>query len=109
MATTKGRISINGYAIRRASGRLAPYRFTHGALGARGLLIDILYCGVCHSDIHEGRNEYGDAMYPMVPGHEIVGRVRAVGTGVSRFRPGAVVGVGPYIACDRTCDRCKRG
>jgi alcohol dehydrogenase (NADP+) len=71
-------------------------------------VIEIMYCGVCHSDIHEGW-DYGEGRFPMVPGHEIVGRVSFTGSNVTRLRPGDTAGVGPMVGCDRTCDRCQRG
>jgi uncharacterized zinc-type alcohol dehydrogenase-like protein len=71
--------------------------------------MDILYCGVCHSDIHQVRNEWGNSVYPMVPGHEIVGRVTKVGNKVSRFRTGDLVGVGCLVDSCRTCDNCREG
>ncbi|MBC8755049.1 NAD(P)-dependent alcohol dehydrogenase [Kordia sp. YSTF-M3] len=69
--------------------------------------IDILYCGVCHSDIHSARNDWGNAKYPLVPGHEIVGRVLEVGTGVSKFKEGDLVGVGCLVDSCQTCSACE--
>lgn len=74
------------------------------------VLIDILYCGICHSDIHQARNEWGGgSLYPMVPGHEIIGRVSKVGGKVSRFKTGDLVGVGCFVDSCRTCGSCKEG
>jgi uncharacterized zinc-type alcohol dehydrogenase-like protein len=73
------------------------------------VLIDILYCGVCHSDIHQARDEWGNSIYPMVPGHEIVGRVSQVGSGVARFKVGDLAGVGCFVDSCRVCGSCKDG
>ncbi len=78
----------------------------------RDVRIDILFCGICHSDLHQARDEWHDAVpttYPCVPGHEIVGRVTQVGTGVTRFKAGDVVGVGCLVGSDHTCPNCKGG
>ena len=78
----------------------------------RDVQIDILFCGICHSDIHFSRNEWAPVMaanYPCVPGHEIVGRVAKVGSGVTKFKSGDLVGVGCIVDSDRTCDACKSG
>jgi uncharacterized zinc-type alcohol dehydrogenase-like protein len=71
--------------------------------------IDILYCGVCHSDLHQARNEWHNTVYPCVPGHEIVGRVTRVGTGVTRFKPGDIGAVGCMVDSCRTCSSCRAG
>ena len=73
------------------------------------MLIEILYCGVCHSDLHQARNEWGNAVYPMVPGHEIVGKVTQVGSGVSIWKVGDTVGVGVFVDSCRTCEQCLAG
>ncbi len=73
------------------------------------MLIDILYCGICHSDIHTARNEWGGTTYPIVPGHEIVGKVAKVGASVKRFQVGETVGVGCFVGSCRACDACKEG
>ncbi len=73
------------------------------------MAIEILYCGICHSDIHSVRDEWGHGNYPLVPGHEIVGRVSRVGGGVYRFKPGNLVGVGCFVDSCRTCSSCKSG
>lgn len=97
-----------GYAVPRSGAQLKPFRFQQRAPGKRDVVVEILYCGVCHSDIHEGW-DYGEGRFPMVPGHEIIGRVSFAGAGVTRFRAGDIAGVGPMVGCDRTCDRCQRG
>lgn len=102
------KLTATGYAVLRAGGKLKPFRFRQRAPGDHDVLIDILYCGVCHSDIHEAW-DYGEGRYPMVPGHEIIGRVSQAGSKVTRFRPGDIAGVGPMVESDQTCDRCRRG
>ncbi|HZD47570.1 MAG TPA: NAD(P)-dependent alcohol dehydrogenase [Silvibacterium sp.] len=98
-----------GYAAQQSTTSLAPFSFSRRDLKERDVAVEIEFCGVCHSDIHSTRNEWGNAIYPMVPGHEIVGRVTAVGSGVSRFKPGDRVGVGVIIDSCRTCASCKAG
>src|SRR5205085_5547297 len=79
---------------------------------AKDVRIDILFCGICHSDLHYARNEWADVMptiYPCVPGHEIIGRVAEVGSDVTKFKAGEIVGVGCMVDSDRTCPNCKEG
>src|ERR1700722_7931646 len=77
---------------------------------ANDVAIEILYCGICHSDIHQARNEWGGgSLYPMVPGHEILGRVSKIGTKVSKFKVGVLVGVGCFVDSCRHCDSCNEG
>lgn len=85
------------YAARDARSPLAPFAIERRTPGPRDVQIDILYCGVCHSDIHQVRDEWGGSIFPMVPGHEIVGRVSAVGSDVSKYKPGDAVGVGCFV------------
>ena len=85
------------YAAATAGAPLAPFSIERRDPGAHDVLIDILYCGVCHSDIHQARDEWGGSIFPMVPGHEIVGRVARVGAHVSRFKVGDAVGVGCFV------------
>ena len=73
------------------------------------VVVEIAYCGICHSDIHQVRDEWGGAMYPMVPGHEIVGRIKSVSAAVSRFKPGDLAGVGVLVDSCRACANCKAG
>lgn len=96
------------YAATDASSPLAPFSITRRDPGPEDVLIDILYCGVCHSDIHQVRNEWGGAVFPMVPGHEI-GRVAAVGERVTTFKPGDAVGVGCFVDSCRECPQCVAG
>jgi uncharacterized zinc-type alcohol dehydrogenase-like protein len=86
---------------------LVPYEFDRRTPGARDVQIDILFCGVCHSDLHTARNEWGATVYPAIPGHEIVGLVRHVGDAVTSVKAGDVVGVGCLVDSCRTCASCR--
>jgi uncharacterized zinc-type alcohol dehydrogenase-like protein len=101
--------SSKGYAAQNAESPLAPYAFTRRDPGPTEVTIDILFCGVCHSDLHMTRNEWGNASYPMVPGHEIVGRVSAVGASTTKFKIGDIAAVGVIIDSCRHCAPCKSG
>ncbi|PDT80286.1 NAD(P)-dependent alcohol dehydrogenase [Sinorhizobium sp. BJ1] len=92
-----------GYAATDASKPLAPFTFERREARDDDVVIDIQYCGVCHSDIHQARDEWGNATFPMVPGHEIVGIVRAVGSKVTKFKLGDRVGVGCFVDSCTTC------
>ncbi|MCI0915783.1 NAD(P)-dependent alcohol dehydrogenase [Pseudomonas stutzeri] len=98
-----------GYAAHDPSTPLVPYSFTRRDVGPNDVKIDILYCGVCHSDLHTARNEWNNTLYPSVPGHEIVGRLTAVGEAVSRFKVGDIAGVGCLVDSCRTCPSCGEG
>lgn len=100
-------ISTKAYAAFNPSSPLSPFEFSRREPGPQDVQIDILYCGVCHSDIHQARNEWKESMYPMVPGHEIVGRVVAVGNRVTKFKPGDTAGVGVMVDSCRVCKHCK--
>jgi uncharacterized zinc-type alcohol dehydrogenase-like protein len=102
-------IKTEGYAARSAGGPLAPFAFERREVGARDVLIEIQYCGVCHSDIHQARDEWGGSVFPMVPGHEIVGRVSRVGPEVTKFGEGDIAGVGCFVDSCRVCDNCREG
>jgi len=102
-------MNVNGYGTSAADQPLAPFAFTRREPRPDDVAIEILYCGVCHTDLHQSRNDWGVALYPMVPGHEIIGRVTAVGQGVSRFRPGDSVGVGCMVDSCQSCASCARG
>lgn len=97
------------YAATDARSPLAPFEFQPRALRDLDVQIEILYCGVCHSDLHQARNEWKNTIYPVVPGHEIVGRVRATGPQVTRFKAGELVGVGCLVDSCRTCPSCAEG
>ncbi|CAN5446548.1 NAD(P)-dependent alcohol dehydrogenase [soil metagenome] len=97
------------YAATSATTPLAPFSFERRTPTARDVAIDTLHCGVCHSDLHTARSEWGAANYPVVPGHEIVGRVTAVGDGVSKFKVGDVVGVGCMVDSCQHCQPCADG
>ena len=98
-----------GYAAQDPKSPLAPFNFSRREPGATEIAIEILFCGVCHSDLHMARNEWGNAIYPMVPGHEIVGRVTALGKNVKKFRLGENAAVGVIVDSCRHCDPCNRG
>ncbi|MCQ8182749.1 NAD(P)-dependent alcohol dehydrogenase [Methylomonas sp. SURF-1] len=95
-----------GYAAYNSLTPLRSFQFERRTPGARDVLIEILYCGVCHSDLHQARNEWNGSSFPIVPGHEIVGRVTEVGAEVSAFRPGDRVGVGCMVDACRSCPDC---
>jgi uncharacterized zinc-type alcohol dehydrogenase-like protein len=94
------------YAAPSASAPLAPSTIERRAVGPRDVAIDVLFCGLCHSDIHQVRAEWGKATFPMVPGHEIVGRVTAIGAAVTRFAVGDLAGVGCLVDSCRVCQFC---
>ena len=87
-------LATKGYAAMAANERLQPFSFERRDVGPHNVLITISHCGICHSDIHQVRNEWGIALFPMVPGHEIVGTVSQVGSAVTTFKVGDRVGVG---------------
>jgi alcohol dehydrogenase (NADP+) len=96
-----------GYAAQTKSSPLSPFTFERRDVGAADIQIEIQYCGVCHSDIHQVRDEWGGSIYPMVPGHEIVGTVIKVGKSVRKFKEGDLAGVGCMVDSCRECDACK--
>ncbi|AEG91315.1 NAD(P)-dependent alcohol dehydrogenase [Ramlibacter tataouinensis] len=98
-----------GYAATSPTTPLGPFTFERRAPGPDDVALDILYCGVCHSDLHTVRNEWGNTLYPSVPGHEIVGRVTAVGERVDRFRVGDLAGVGCMVDSCQRCRPCAQG
>ncbi|HWG36937.1 MAG TPA: NAD(P)-dependent alcohol dehydrogenase [Terriglobales bacterium] len=106
---SKSKSAARGYAAASEKAPLAPYSFERRAPGPNDVEIGIAYCGICHTDIHIARNEWGRTIYPVVPGHEIVGRVKSVGTAVTKFKPGDWAGVGCMVNSCRTCSRCQRG
>lgn len=101
--------SVNSYAAYQAKEALKPYQFERREPGPHDVMIDILYCGVCHSDLHQVRDEWGGATFPMVPGHEIVGKVSQVGSEVKKFKVGDSVGVGCMVDSCQECASCGEG
>ncbi len=102
-------IPTQGYAAASAGARLAPFSFERRDPGAYDVRIDIQFCGICHSDIHQVREEWGGAIFPMVPGHEIAGIVSAVGDKVTKYKIGDRVGVGCFVDSCRECAQCRAG
>lgn len=101
-------ITAKGYAVSSSNAPFHPFQFERKAPGEHEILIEILYCGICHSDLHKVKNEWGSSVYPMVPGHEIVGKVKQVGAKVKKWEIGEGVGVGCMINSCRTCHHCKQ-
>ncbi|NMW17520.1 MAG: NAD(P)-dependent alcohol dehydrogenase [Chlorobiaceae bacterium] len=97
------------YAAKAAKAPIEPYEIIRREPGAHDVLIDILYCGICHSDIHQARDEWGGSIFPMVPGHEIVGTVVRTGGHVTKWKVGDTVGVGCFIDSCRECEACREG
>ncbi|KAL6544008.1 cinnamoyl-Coa reductase [Orobanche gracilis] len=98
-----------GWAARDPSGHLSPYKFNRRSVGSDDISVTILYCGVCYADVVWTRNKFGHSNYPLVPGHEIVGIVKEVGSNVNRFKSGEYVGVGTYVNSCRECEHCHCG
>lgn len=101
--------TAKAYAAQRADAPLAPGPIQRREPGPRDVEMEILFCGVCHSDIHQARNEWGGTLYPCVPGHEIVGRVTRVGAEVRKFKAGDLSAVGCLVDSCRTCSHCTAG
>jgi uncharacterized zinc-type alcohol dehydrogenase-like protein len=102
-------INVLGYAASSANTALALYHFQRRDPRPDDVVIEILYCGICHTDIHHVRNDWGRSVYPLVPGHEIIGRVQSVGKQVMRFKPGDHVGVGCMVDSCQQCSSCQKG
>lgn len=100
---------VRGYAALGPSEKLTAYEFERRAVGAADINIEIEFAGICHSDIHQAREEWGSAIFPMVPGHEIVGRVTEVGSDVSNFKVGDLAGIGCYVDSCGNCEYCQIG
>jgi len=100
--------TTHGYAALSAKAPLVPFTFERREPGPTDIAIDIQFCGICHSDIHQARDEWGGSIFPMVPGHEIAGVVTAVGEKVTKYNVGDRVGVGCLVDSDRTCPQCQR-
>jgi alcohol dehydrogenase (NADP+) len=101
--------NTKAYAANSPTDPLGPFSFQRRDVGPHDVQIDILYCGVCHSDIHQARDEWGGSIYPMVPGHEIIGRVIKTGNHVTKFKAGDLAGVGCFVDSCRECPECKAG
>lgn len=101
--------ATKAYAAQNATTPLGPFNFQRREPGDHDIVIEILYCGVCHSDVHQVRNEWGNSIFPMVPGHEIVGRITRVGGKVKNFKAGELAGVGCFVDSCRVCPSCKVG
>ena len=102
-------IPTKGYAAQNATDPLGPFSFERRDLLPDDVQIEILYCGVCHSDLHTVRSEWGPTVYPCVPGHEIVGRVSNVGSSVTKFKAGDLAGVGCLVDSCQECNNCNQG
>jgi uncharacterized zinc-type alcohol dehydrogenase-like protein len=102
-------MKVRGYAAMKANAQMTPWEFERRDLGAHDVALDIKYSGICHSDIHQVREEWGSALFPMVPGHEIAGIVSQVGSSVSKFKVGDRIGVGVFIDSCRKCPSCLKG
>jgi uncharacterized zinc-type alcohol dehydrogenase-like protein len=102
-------VKSRGLAALKANAPLTTFDFDRRELGEHDVQLDIAYSGICHSDIHQVREEWGPAIFPMVPGHEIAGTVTAIGSSVTKFSVGDLIGVGVFIDSCRTCASCKQG
>ncbi len=102
-------MNTRSYAVMEAKKPLVPYEFDRRDLRAHDVALDIAYAGICHSDIHQAREEWGPAIFPMVPGHEIAGTVTSIGSSVTKFKVGDKIGVGVFVDSCRTCENCKQG
>lgn len=101
--------ATKGYAAQDAKTDLAPWNFERREVGPHDVQFDIHFCGVCHSDLHQIKNDWGEGIFPMVPGHEIVGKVIKVGSHVKKFKVGDLAGTGCLVDSCRTCENCKEG
>lgn len=102
-------ISAKSYAVQDAQSDLAPWSFERREVGPHDVQFDIQFCGVCHSDLHQIKDDWGGSIFPMVPGHEIVGKVVKVGSHVKKFRVGDLAGTGCLVDSCRTCENCQEG
>ena len=102
-------MNTRAYAAMTVGSDLVPYQFDRRQLGEHDVALDIAYSGICHSDIHQVREEWGPALFPMVPGHEIAGTVTKVGSAVTKFKVGDLIGVGVFVDSCRVCESCKAG
>lgn len=102
-------MNTRAYAAMSAKTDLVPYQFDRREVGPNDVALEIAYAGICHSDIHQVHEEWGPALFPMVPGHEIAGTVTEVGSSVTKFKVGDLIGVGVFVDSCRKCDNCKAG
>jgi uncharacterized zinc-type alcohol dehydrogenase-like protein len=102
-------MKTKGYAAKSAGALLENYELNRRELRPRDVALDIYYAGICHSDIHQAREEWGPSIFPMVPGHEIVGKVIEIGSQVSKFKVGEIIGVGVFVDSCRNCASCNAG
>lgn len=102
-------LTCTGFAAQSADAPLEKFTFNRRDVGETDVQVEILFCGVCHSDLHTARNEWRNSVYPVIPGHEIIGRVTRVGPGVKNFKPGDTVGVGCLVDSCRSCAACNDG
>jgi uncharacterized zinc-type alcohol dehydrogenase-like protein len=102
-------LKVKGYAALKAKGPLAPFSFERREPLEHDVVIDIKFCGICHSDIHQVRDEWGGSVFPMVPGHEIAGIVTKVGSKTKKYKVGDKVGVGCFVDSCRHCSHCEQG
>src|SRR5689334_11025948 len=99
---------VHGFAAKDATSPLVPFTFNRSVVGPHDVHIEILFSGVCHSDLHQAKGDWGNSTFPMVPGHEIVGRVKAVGSEVKKLKVGDYAGVGCMVDSCRTCESCQK-
>ena len=102
-------MQVSGYAVKQAKGNFAPYSFERREPRDNDVVIDIQYCGICHTDIHQVNDEWGGSVFPMVPGHEITGIVSQIGQKVTKYKVGDKVGVGCFVDSCRKCESCNKG
>ncbi|KAF6161994.1 hypothetical protein GIB67_021915 [Kingdonia uniflora] len=107
MGSLKMERTTTGWAARDSTGILSPYTYTLRNTGPEDVYLKVAYCGICHTDIHQIKNDLGMSNYPMVPGHEVVGEVLEVGSSVTKFKVGDCVGVGLLVGCCRNCSPCN--
>ena len=100
-------IDTRGYATHDKNAKFGPFSFERRDVGPNDILIDVEFCGICHSDIHQAKSEWGPSIYPMVPGHEIVGTVSQVGDAVTKFKVGDIAGIGCFVDSCRKCSACE--
>ncbi len=104
-----GKVQAKGYAAMDDKGLLIPYEFERRAVGGNDLLVELEYCGICHSDVHDVFNDWGISSYPNIPGHEMIGKVVETGKNVTLFKVGDHVGLGAVVISCGECEKCKAG